>query len=372
MKPRPCIFAVSSPVSLILLTGFLWTLVLPAQAHVPRHAHFQLKVDSQNVSAETFLMERLPLMCDIDGDGSEEIFVEWKRGRYGTVHHYQVFKRSVRKYRCIGDFELGHMPQSRMEIVREPDAGQPGKVIIMIQFNSTSGTYYLFRRDGKLADRVITAMHDEHVDLDGDGIYEWVFFHKFSDSLVLRLPYKARGISVFQWDDATLSYRETWPKAEESYAVLGGILYDVDEDGHAEIVALTDTGKRGHPERCLSLFKLSAGLYRCIAQLNVTLPAPAIDILAIRHLVHGKQILLQLRNEHKSLMAGYDFKDGQLQNVWIDERIQADYPWSDGVVNVVDIDEDGQEEILFLDKEAGRQILLRGSNEFSILVPENE
>ncbi|MCF7973969.1 MAG: hypothetical protein K9N55_09145 [Phycisphaerae bacterium] len=225
----------------------------------------------------------------------------------------------MRKYQRIGDFELEDMPHSRMEIVREPDASQPGKVIIVIQCNSTAGTYYLFRRDGKLADRVTTAMHDEHVDLDGDGIDEWIFSHKFSDSLELRLPYKAKGISVFQWDDGTLSYRKTWPEAKQSDTVLGGVLYDVDEDGHAEIVAITDTGKGGHPERYLSLFKLSAGVYQCIAQLNVTLPAPAIDILAIRHLAHGKQILLQLRNEHKSLIAGVDFKDGQLQNVWMDE-----------------------------------------------------
>lgn len=222
MKPKFCVFTFSSPVRLNLLMGFLWTFVLPAQAQVLPYEHFQLKVDSQYVSARTFLMtieainvsehhflngdvtvsfnqdvtckvvsnkattlrqfpkgskiysvekdesilsddlivqalidswrpgqvvqlqlklvvselplkillrvaarlendkalifeprvgdkdqqglfaerflmERLPLKCDIDGDGSEEVFVEWKRGRYGTVHHYQVFKRKRAK-----------------------------------------------------------------------------------------------------------------------------------------------------------------------------------------------------------------------------------------------------------------------------------
>jgi len=327
--------------------------------------------DQQGLCAEPWLIDRVPMNGDIDGDGSEEVLVEWKKGRYGTVHLYQVYKKKSGEYERIGEFELEDMPQSRIEIVEEPGASQPAKLIIVIQFNSSAGTYYLLRRDGTSADRVTVAMQDEHADLDGDGIYEWAFFHKHSDSRRVRLVHKAKGLSVFEWDRAALAYREAWPPNERNYALHGGVLHDVDQDGHADIVALTDTGKKCHPERYLSIFKCSAGRYRRIAQLDVTLPAPAIDILAIRRLAQGEQILLQLQNEHRSLIAGYNFRGGQLQKIWVDERIKADYPLLDGLIRVVDIDGDSEEEILFLDKEAGQQIVIRGSNDFSILVPED-
>jgi len=324
---------------------------------------------------------------DFDNDGTEEVFLEWNKGEYGEIHHYQIYDKKVtEEYALLGEFELDDTPHGGVQFITEPDPKQPRKVIFVIQGGSYWGTYYLLRRDGKSADKLRAAANIELIDLNHDGIYELVFgeWHNMDERLNhdhLRVMY----MEVFQWDNSSFSYQRRWPPegwrdydasvSDGKGYQIGAILYDVDDNGDKEIVALTDTEEEGGKGRKLAIYKLSNEALALISQLDVTSPYTTVDILGIRRLGDRKQFVLLLEQPRSyeerqkgvrgmQIVEGYDFKDGHLVLAWRNERIRitSGDKWS--IIPVVDTDGDGQEEMRFVDEETGKSIILKGEKEF--------
>ena len=184
-------------------------------------------------------------------------------------------------------------------------------------------------------------------------------------------------MDIFRWDSISFSYQRAWPpedwysphdsysrRSEKSYEV-GGVFDDVDNDGVVELVALTHTDEWEDQGRKLSIYKLSNGTFALISQLDVTSPYIAIDILGIRRLHDGKQIvLLHEKEQEEQIVGGYDFKGGHLEFIWLNDKIKAKR-FNPSLLESVDIDGDGQEEMRFVDKVTGQSVILKGEKEFS-------
>lgn len=339
---------------------------------------YKLSLTAEDIQLQLLLrlapeiMERKPTLhgvFDFDGDGEGEVFIEWheQRPEYGIDHHYQIYKKKE-KYEILGDFKIEDMMEDcDVVFVTEPDPDQPRKVLLTIRGGSRYCELYLLSRDGKSANEVYGAASWGLQDIDRDGIYELVMIQIHSGEERFSIDLQFRYIGIFQWDDDSLSYRKIWSEDGEVIAEL----YDVDDDGCDEIVALTDTGEEKEGRK-LSIYKLSNKAFLLISQLDVTYPYTAFDIHGIRRLKDRKQIVLLLE-EFKSreeiqkdphaqgaqVMRGFDFKDGHLEPAWLNDKIEvADYSAS-----IEDTDGDG-EKMVFMDRETGKPVMLKGERAF--------
>jgi hypothetical protein len=231
------------------------------------------------------------------------------------------------------------------------------------------------------------ASHEEFLDLDNDGIYELIFgqYHNFDERFGCNFL-NIRYFEIFQWNN-NFSYQRIWPpEGWRDYGAssggngyqVGGMRYDMDDDGKEEIVALTDTGEKGDKGRELSIYKLSDRNYTLLSKVDLTYPYTAIDILGIRRLRDRKQIVLQLEEFRSSeeleksihgklVLEGYDFKDKHLEFVWLNEQIKVAVgrmEMDNSSVSIADTDGDGEEEMVFKTGEADKPIVLKGEKEF--------
>src|SRR5712692_7982448 len=106
-------------------------------------------------------------------------------------------------------------------------------------------------------------------------------------------------IEIFQWDDSSFSYQKRWPWRDFTGALGKGYeamaeLYDMDDDGDKEVVALIDTEEGADKGRKLAIYKLSGEAFALVSQIDVTSPDTAVDFLDIRRLRDRKQIVLLL------------------------------------------------------------------------------
>jgi hypothetical protein len=320
------------------------------------------------------IMDRKPTLhgvFDFDGDGEEEIFIEWheQREEYGVDHHYQVYKEKEGEYEVLGDFKIEDMMEDcYVGFIKETDPDQPRKVLFSTRVGSRYEALYLLSRDGRSVDEVCSATAWGLQDIDRDGIHEIMIIYMHSWERRFSIDLQFRYIVIFQWDDESFSYRKIWPEDNEVIAEL----YDVDDDGCDEIVALTDTGEEKEGRK-LSIYKMSNKAFVLISQLDVTYPYTAFDILGIRRLKDRKQIVLLLE-EYKSreevqkdpqaqgvqMIRGYDFKDDHLELTWSNGKIKE----ATDMAPVVDTDGDGEEEMLFRNVESGKPVMLKGEREF--------
>jgi hypothetical protein len=136
------------------------------------------------------------------------------------------------------------------------------------------------------------------------------------------LPYDFQLLQRLQKDPA--------PLLGKRYAVMAQV-YDIDGDGAAEIVALTDTVQRGDTKRTLEIYRLSGGALTLKSQVAVAHPDMAVVIYGIRRLRETRQIILLFADPRTcavdpamaigaapslSMAEGFDFRQGQLQPVW--------------------------------------------------------
>src|SRR6202021_159205 len=97
------------------------------------------------------------------------------------------------------------------------------------------------------------------------------------------LPYDFQLLERLQGDSS--------PLLGARYAVMAAI-YDIDGDGAAEIVALTDIVQRGNTQRMLEIYKVSGGSLTLKSQVAVAHPDMAVVIYGIRRLRETRQAVL--------------------------------------------------------------------------------
>ena len=178
------------------------------------------------------------------------------------------------------------------------------------------------------------------------------------------LPYDFQLLDRLRRDPTALLGRH--------YAVMAAI-YDIDRDGAAEIVALTDTVQRGDTKRMLQVYRLSGGSLILQSQVAVSHPDMAVVIYGIRRLRETMQAVLLFADPQRdcreladypslSTAAGYDFRDGQLVPVWR-RKFDQFYPYMPAAVT--DVDRSGDEEMTFPDSGGNPFLTLRKDSEFS-------
>ena len=162
--------------------------------------------------------------------------------------------------------------------------------------------------------------------------------------------------------------RDPAPLLGKHYAVMAAV-YDIDSDGAAEIVALTDTVVPGDTDRALAVYKLSGGSLVLKSRVAVAVPDIAVVIYGIRRLRDTSQAVLlfadprDCESDHSSLTVaqGFDFRQGRLHLAWR-RKFDQFYPYMPAAVT--DVDHTGEEELTFPDRGGSPFLTLRGESEF--------
>ncbi len=216
---------------------------------------------------------------DLDGDEVREAIIEWIEEDKSPVHRYLVYAAEAGgTYALRSTFGIGDMYNGGLRFLREPDPREPTKAIATVQGGSYWGEYHLIRPEGTGADEVANGMDLETIDLDGDGIAEWVLPQKHNPLGVLKHGCRARSLEVARWDRTSRRYRSVWPPARAGRLEFGTVVCDVDGDGVQEFLALMDTAQNAPGTRRLCLFELTASRTERVAEIDAARPDPPHDL----------------------------------------------------------------------------------------------
>jgi hypothetical protein len=264
-------------------------------------------------------------ILDITGDGEPEVILHWWEdsivlvaSKGAPLHQYRVFRKGASvghrfpNYRQeaegaepplvpIGAFALeGDMAPWHIRRVQEADPKLPAKVVIAIQYNSANETYYLLQPDGKGARQITVAITVEHVDMDQDGVFEWLFSHKHGHTESVRYFNRRAWVrELFRWDESRGMLVAEWPEegATEHTTPIqeGSVLVDIDKDGGKEIVALMDPDADTTATRRLRIYRYRSPRLRLVAEIDAVRPHLPVDILEPYEAKGGMRIPLQLK-----------------------------------------------------------------------------
>jgi len=257
------------------------------------------------------------------------------------------------------------------------------------------GTWYQLSRDGKSTQELGSGTDYRFIDLEKNGIYDLVAYKERPFEPVCTVFGYMSGTpglypEIFRKEG--IGYKQIWPPVDwlpynfqlidqlrrdpgpllgKHYVVMA-MLYDIDRDGAAEIVALTDIVLRGDTMRTMQVYKVSGGSLILQSQVAVAHPDMAVVIYGIRRLRETRQAVLlfadpqdcarQAADPSLSLAAGFDFRQGQLTPAW---RRKYDQFYPSMPAALTDVDHTGEEELTFPDRTGKPFLTLRKESEFS-------
>jgi hypothetical protein len=342
---------------------------------------------------------KLAGVFDFDGDGRQEVFLQWMTSaKYPFVHHFEVCRIDGQKAVLIGQFAFEGAPQAGIAFYRPPSAADTPKTVFEVTGGAKWSSWYLLSPDGKDAPKVGDGAGYQFIDLEKTGIYDLVvykerpfepvcgFFGYMSlDPGLYPIVFRKNGTGYAKiWPPADwLPYdfqlldrlrREPAPLTGKHYAVMAA-LYDIDRDGAAEIVALTDTVLAGDTRRALEVYKVTGGELILKSRLGVAHRDMAVVIYGIRRLRDTAQAALLFADPRNctlveargagapalSMAEGFDFRQGQFQRVWR-RKFDQFYPYMPAAVT--DVDHSGEEEMTFPDRNGSPFLTLRKESEF--------
>jgi len=322
---------------------------------------FELSPDALQVrSLDSATLVRLPplnrkapprLLGMIAHDAQVEVFLGWEvkdeDPTIGFQSHFEVFRgRRGAEAALVHDFMFVGVYE-QVSFFEPPDARQPPITLIDIGGGATWTTTYLLSPDRTSADELFTSSDWEFADLDRDGVYELIAWH--------RRPFDVRcsfGIfavrfypRVFVRSGAT--YRKVWPppawteqdgdvenrfhnrqldaRLQGTNLQIVGVLADLDGDGVSELIVLQDR-LRDEPEQSLAIYRLERNQVRQVAQVSLPTQSIAFLISGIRDSREGKRVVIQTATPTKCEEGGnpegsgtseveYVFRQGRLELV---------------------------------------------------------
>jgi hypothetical protein len=338
---------------------------------------------------------KLAGVFDFDGDGQQEAFLAWMTSENNAfVHHFQVYRIQGQGAVLLGQFTFEGGPLARLTFYQPQGTADSPKTIFDVMGGAMWGTWYLLSPDGKSTQALGSGTDYHFIDLEKDGIYNLVAYKERPFELVCSVFGFMSGSpglfpDIFRKEGA--GYTQIWPPADwlpydfrlldqlrrdpasllgKHYAVMAA-LYDIDRDGVAEIVALTDTVLRGDTQRTLEVYKVTRGSLVLQSQIAVAHPDMAVVIYGIRRLRETTQAVLLFANPQNcaeraeypslSLAAGFDFRQGHLMPVW---RRKFDQFYPSMPAALTDVDRTGEEEMTFPDRTGLPFLTLRKESEF--------
>jgi hypothetical protein len=325
------------------------------------------------------IMKHHPMLrgiSDFDSDGMLEIFISWLINP--DLSHIQVYRvNSSQAAKLMLESQIHYTPVT----VLFPVLPQRRKINAAI-IAGVGGAYWdayfaVFPGRNKFVN-FGTGSGLQLGDLDGNGTFEWIQlqWRGFDPTCHSYVPGPGRNANIFRLSGE--KFVKVWPPSgwvtqerdPGNTCVVMSKLFDMDGDGGAEIVAITDIRENPHPR--LSIYKSGFDHFACIASADIPSKYIATEIIGIRRLKDRKQVVLRMAQAAKCLSdsyRGFDFKDGRLAQSWINDKIRADLDIQ-GVAK--DIDGDGEEEMIFKEVDWSpprppktAPILLKGIKDFS-------
>jgi hypothetical protein len=339
---------------------------------------------------------RLVGVFDFDGDGQQEAFLTWMTSPNNTfVHHFQVYRIQRQDAVLLGQFAFEGAPMARIAFYPPQGTADTPKVVFDVMGGAMWGTWYQLSRDGKSTQELGSGTDYRFIDLEKNGIYDLVAYKERPFEPVCTVFGYMSGTpglypEIFRKEG--IGYKQIWPPVDwlpynfqlidqlrrdpgpllgKHYVVMA-MLYDIDRDGAAEIVALTDIVLRGDTMRTMQVYKVSGGSLILQSQVAVAHPDMAVVIYGIRRLRETRQAVLlfadpqdcarQAADPSLSLAAGFDFRQGQLTPAW---RRKYDQFYPSMPAALTDVDHTGEEELTFPDRTGKPFLTLRKESEFS-------
>jgi hypothetical protein len=278
-------------------------------------------------------------ILDITGDGESEVILhwweEWEGSPVDPLHQFRVFRKGATVGRHYPNYEEGAegaepplvpmgafaldgcMAPWYIQRVQEPDPKRPAKVVIAIAYNSMNGTYYLLQPNGKGARKITVAVTVEHVDMDQDGVYEWLFSHKHGHTESVRFFNRRAWVrDLFRWDESRGMLVAEWPgegATEDTTPIQeGSVLVDIDKDGGKEILALMDPDADTTATRRLSIYRFRNHRLQLVAEIDAVRPHLPVDILEPYEVKGEMRIPLQLKTGE---VDEYEYRAGSLSYI---------------------------------------------------------
>ena len=336
---------------------------------------------------------RLVGVFDFDRDGQQEVFLTWMTSPNNTfVHHFQVYRLQRQDAVLLGQFEFEGGPIARIAFYQPQGDADTPKTVFDVMGGAMWGTWYLLSPDGKSTQELGSGTDYHFIDLEKNGIYSLVAYKERPFEPVCTVFGYMSGTpglypEIFRKEGAT--YKQIWPPADwlpydfqlldqlrrdpkpllgKHYVVMAA-LYDMDRDGAAEIVALTDIVRRGDTERALETYKVSGGSLILKSRVAVAHPDMAVVIYGIRRLRETSQAVLLFADPRDcvsshpllSVAEGFDFRQGRLMPIW---RRKFDQFYPSMPAALTDVDHTGEEEMTFPDSTGSPFLTLRKESEF--------
>lgn len=319
------------------------------------------------------------LVVDFDGDGFQDVILERavkdENAGFGESSHIDVFRGGPGDVAArAGNFDMEG--PAGWEVIAEPDAHKPVKVIKYQRGGAYWGSAYLLSRDGRSLEEAYSGSGWARLDLDGDGTAEVVTYDwHLNDRRCYYDRLAGNDFEILRFDEATFAYKRSWPETPGSN--VAARLQDMDEDGIPEVVALVDSYASLTRGRSLVISKLTPRGWKTLAQLDVTVPGVAIDLLAVRRLHDGAQALVGLREApclrqvgleeqpgHRWL-AGYSYRQGRLSHSWTADAVDP----TESFEICRDEGSPSTDEVVYLDFGTQGLYRLSGESELSQIAP---
>jgi hypothetical protein len=364
------------------------------KATARQSAMFVAQLPLKTVSKPT----RLLGVFDYDGDGQQEVFLGWTTSQKDdSVHHFQVYRIQGQDTVFLGQFAFEGGPISSIAFYKPPGTEDTPKTVFEVMGGAKWGTYYLLGPDGKGTQALGSGTNYHFIDLEKNGIYDLVVYEERPFEPVCPFGYMSLNPGLFPtiFRKEGPGYAKIWPPTDwlrydfrlldrlqrdptpllgKHYAVMAAV-YDIDRDGAAEIVALTDVVQRGDTKRTLEIYRVSGGSLILKSRVAVAHPDMAVVIYGIRRLRDTAQIVLLSADPKDcasdvarttgmyslSRAEGFDFLQGQLRRVW---SRKFDQFWPYMPTAVTDVDHTGEEEMTFPDRNGSPFLTLRKESEF--------
>jgi hypothetical protein len=313
------------------------------------------------------IMEHKPRLIgvfDFNGDRRKEIFITWQsrpHDGFNAVYQVQVY-RIVYNLHCelFGEFQVNTPSEPALYcwLPRTPQ-DRPAAYLVA-PGGATWSTYYFIHPNGKWMTKIGEGPQFELIDLDGDGIPEWNVLIMRGEDLRCTYGFFGPGITMEIFRQSGDPLKQLWPPAD--WAELNGVkceclsdvpipavssccrryqvnaqLYDIDDDGMMEIIAISDLNTTDSKHRLLEVYNLKGDSFKCIDSISFSTPTIPVVIMGFRRLKDRRQVVLRFADFARCYddstkllpnvlsVQGIDFQKGRLSHSWTNATLNLGY-----------------------------------------------